>query len=65
MNKRPSLTEALALLSTHISNVDCKHMLDTYNTLVSENKEFLAGRMVIETVHQYYLSTNTGLVSNG
>jgi hypothetical protein len=65
MHRRPSLTEALAVISklAHL-NEDCEETLIAYNNMKTEGKEFDAARMVVDIVdHYYHVLESKGIVN--
>jgi hypothetical protein len=55
MHRRPSLKEALSVLKSFAnSDDDVASLLDEYNELKSKGEDFLAARLVVETVDYFY-----------
>jgi hypothetical protein len=61
MNKRPSLGQALSLLRSYVSlykDQNCIEVLQEYEQLKSDNKDFLAARLVVEIAQSINLEYN-------
>jgi len=55
LHKRPNLKEALSVLTEYSGHsADCVEILAEYKQLKENNQEFLAGRLVIDTVDHFY-----------
>ena len=59
MHKRPSLSEAKALLYQHAPEI-----MDEYHTLIKTHGEFFAARYIVDIVDHYNHINNVG-VANG
>lgn len=63
MHKRPSLNEALQVLSkSSVYSKEAAEVLDVYKTMIKNQQEFLAARLVVEIVDLFYHKTK---VPNG
>lgn len=55
MHKRPSLQEALQVLrNLSTFSIDCVEVLEEYADLKSQGQEFLAARLVVDSVDHFY-----------
>lgn len=57
MNKRPSISEALSVIN-RMSNhsEECVILLQEYSNLKQSGNEFLAARMLVDSVEHFYQS---------
>jgi hypothetical protein len=57
MNKRPNISEALAVITRMaLHSKECINLLAEYDRLKLEGNEFLAARMLVDSVEHFYQS---------
>lgn len=66
MHKRPSLTEAIQVLTQLAPiNSECEEALAEYYRIKADGEEFFAGRMVVDIVDHYYHVLSTKGIAHG
>lgn len=64
MNKRPRLQEALQMVK-NLNNKDSQELLDDYFKLKESGQEYIAARLLVDTVELFYKIRNSKSAVNG